>query len=49
MNVQYMYHVVKHEIRDRLSGAMEAFGRRNGDPLRNRSSDEVPSSKDVVT
>ncbi|XP_057783514.1 casein kinase 1-like protein 10 isoform X1 [Salvia miltiorrhiza] len=44
---------VKHEIRDRLSGAMEAFGRRNGssaglhgDNSRNRS-DEVPPSKDV--
>ncbi|XP_047946302.1 casein kinase 1-like protein 10 isoform X2 [Salvia hispanica] len=44
---------VKHEIRDRLSGAMEAFGRRNGSSTglhgensRNRS-DEVPPSKDV--
>ncbi|KAG6393077.1 hypothetical protein SASPL_147307 [Salvia splendens] len=44
---------VKHDIRDRLSGAMEAFGRRNGsgaglhgENSRNRS-DEVPPSKDV--
>ncbi|KAG6423078.1 hypothetical protein SASPL_113462 [Salvia splendens] len=44
---------VKHEIRDRLSGAMEAFGRRNGSSTglhgensRNRS-DDVPPSKDV--
>ncbi|XP_042027586.1 casein kinase 1-like protein 10 isoform X1 [Salvia splendens] len=44
---------VKQDIRDRLSGAMEAFGRRNGsgaglhgENSRNRS-DEVPPSKDV--
>lgn len=55
MNVKYMYRVVKHEIRDRFSGAMEAFARRNGssaglqqgDHSRNRS-DDVPTSKDVV-
>lgn len=42
---------------DRLSGAVESFNRRggsgagaglHGDPLRHRSSDDVPSSKDVV-
>ncbi|KAH6767921.1 casein kinase I [Perilla frutescens var. hirtella] len=45
---------VKHELRDRFSGAMEAFARRNGttaglpgDQSRNRSSDDVPTSKDV--
>lgn len=44
------------EIRDRFSGAVEAFARRNGSGLglhsgdysRHRSSDDVPSSKDVV-
>ncbi|PKI78642.1 hypothetical protein CRG98_001019, partial [Punica granatum] len=42
------------EIRERLSGAVEAFARRNGpvhglhgDHSRHRTSDEVPSSKDV--
>lgn len=44
------------EIRDRFSGAVEAFARRNGsghalhgDHSRHRSSDDVPSSKDVVS
>jgi len=45
------------EIRDRFSGAVEAFARRNGSGLglhgdhsRHRSSDDVPSSsKDVVS
>ncbi|XP_019428362.1 PREDICTED: casein kinase 1-like protein 10 isoform X2 [Lupinus angustifolius] len=45
------------EVRDRLSGALEEFARRNrptssglglhGDNSRHRSSDDVPSSKDV--
>ncbi|KAJ6897665.1 hypothetical protein NC652_024461 [Populus alba x Populus x berolinensis] len=42
------------EIRDRFSGAVEAFARKNssghamhGDRSRHRSSDDVPSSKDV--
>ncbi|KAJ4833011.1 Casein kinase 1-like protein 10 [Turnera subulata] len=45
---------VGQEIRDRFSGAVEAFARRNGsghalhsDPSRHRSSDDLPSSKDV--
>lgn len=46
---------VRQEIKDRFSGAVEAFSRRNvsgtglqGDHLRHhRSSDDVPSSKDV--
>ncbi|KAJ1424017.1 Protein kinase domain, partial [Sesbania bispinosa] len=45
---------VGQEIRDRLSGAVEAFSRRNSsghglhnDHSRHRSSDDVPSSKDV--
>lgn len=44
------------EIRERFSGAVEAFSRRNnsghglhGDHSRHRSSDDVPSSKDVVS
>lgn len=51
------FHLVKREMRDRLSGAVEAFARRKGsssganlrgDHLRHRSSDNVPSSKDMV-
>ncbi|XP_031271149.1 casein kinase 1-like protein 10 isoform X1 [Pistacia vera] len=45
---------VGQEVRDRLSGAVEAFVRRNasghglhGDHSRHRSSEDVPSSKDV--
>ncbi|KAI3469785.1 hypothetical protein Pfo_026448 [Paulownia fortunei] len=43
---------VRQEGRDRFSGAVEAFARRNGaglhgDHSRHRSSEEVPSSKDV--
>ncbi|KAL2486776.1 casein kinase I [Abeliophyllum distichum] len=45
---------VRQEIRDRFSGAVEAFAKRNGstaglhgDHLRHRSSEGVPSSKDV--
>nr|XP_034914578.1 casein kinase 1-like protein 10 isoform X1 [Populus alba] len=45
---------VGQEIRDRFSGAVEAFARKNssghamhGDRSRHRSSDDVPSSKDV--
>ncbi|GLT99342.1 hypothetical protein SLE2022_167850 [Rubroshorea leprosula] len=44
---------VGQEIRDRFSGAVEAFARRNGsshglhfDPLKHRSSNGMPSSKD---
>lgn len=44
------------EIRDRFSGAVEAFSRRNnsgsgyhGDQSRHRGSEDVPSSKDVVS
>lgn len=41
---------VGQEIRDKFSGAVEAFARRNtsghGDHLRHRSSDGMPSSKD---
>lgn len=47
--------VVGKEIRDRFSGAVEAFSRRQGsgsspryDHARQRSSEDVPSSKDVV-
>lgn len=43
-------------MRDRLSGAVEAFARRNGsgaglhrDHLKHRNSEDVPSSKDVVS
>lgn len=43
-------------MRDRFSGAVEAFARRNGspavvhgDPSRHRSTDNVPSSKQVET
>ncbi|KAL2463137.1 casein kinase I [Forsythia ovata] len=47
---------VKQEVRDRFSGAVEAFARRNvsggglhGDNSRHRSFDMLPSSKDVQT
>lgn len=45
---------MRQETRDRFSGTVESFTRRSGsaglhgDPLRHRSSDDVPSSKDVV-
>lgn len=43
---------MKQEVRERLSGAVEAFSRRNGamhgDHLRHKSSEDVPSSKDAV-
>lgn len=49
-------HLVKREMRDRLSGAVEAFARKNGSPAalhgdysRHRTSDNVLSSKDVVS
>jgi casein kinase 1 epsilon len=49
-----MFLLVGQEIRDRFSGAVEAFARRNGsghglhgDHSRHRSSDDVPSSKDA--
>lgn len=48
-------YLVRQEVRDRFSGAVEAFARRNGsstglhgDHLRHRTSEDVPSSKDVV-
>lgn len=48
-----MFLLVGQEIRERFSGAVEAFSRRNGsghgDHSRHRSSDDVPSSKDVVS
>lgn len=41
------------DIRDKFSGAVEAFSRRNGsghgDHSRQRSPDNVPSSKEVVS
>ncbi|KAL7124122.1 hypothetical protein ABFS83_14G027000 [Erythranthe nasuta] len=49
---------VRQDVRDRFSGAMEAFTRRNGssaaglnggDHSRHRASEDVPSSKDVQT
>lgn len=52
----YVHRLVKQEVRDRFSGAVEAFARRNGsvgglhgDNLRYKLSDSVPSSKDVVS
>lgn len=46
---------VGQDIRDRFSGAVEAFSRRNatssgrhGEQSRHRTSEDVPSSKDVV-
>lgn len=51
----YAFNLVGREIRDRFSGAVEAFARRNGsrhglhgEHSRHRSSDDVPSSRDVV-
>ncbi|KAG8373182.1 hypothetical protein BUALT_Bualt12G0144500 [Buddleja alternifolia] len=47
---------VRQEVRDRFSGAVDVFARRNGsssglhgDHSRHRSSDNIPSSKDVQT
>ncbi|XP_073038122.1 casein kinase 1-like protein 10 isoform X1 [Primulina eburnea] len=46
---------VGQDLRDKFSGAVEAFSRRNssgparhGDHLRHRTSDDMPSSKDVL-
>ncbi|XP_022871377.1 casein kinase 1-like protein 10 [Olea europaea var. sylvestris] len=46
---------VKQEVQDRFSGAVQAFTRRNGsstgmhgDHLRHRSTEDAPSSKDVL-
>ncbi|CAA2962921.1 casein kinase 1 10 [Olea europaea subsp. europaea] len=46
---------VKQEVQDRFSGAVQAFARRNGsstgmhgDHLRHRSTEDAPSSKDVL-
>jgi hypothetical protein len=53
---QFYFCLVGQEIRDRFSGAVEAFARKNStghamhrDRSRHRSSDDVPSSKDVVS
>lgn len=53
---QFYFCQVGQEIRDRFSGAVEAFARKNStghamhrDRSRHRSSDDVPSSKDVVS
>ena len=53
---------MRQEVRDKFSGAVEAFARRKGtggglhgehsrhsDRFRNTSSEDVPSSKDVVS
>lgn len=52
----YVYISGGPEVRDRFSGAVEAFARRNvsghglhGDHSRHRSKDDGPSSKDVVS
>lgn len=49
-------YLVGQEVRDRFAGGIEAFARRNtsghglhGDHSRHKSSDDVPSSKDVVS
>lgn len=46
---------VRREVRDKFSGAVEAFGRRNGSPAvvhgdhpRHRPAEDVPSPKVVV-
>lgn len=47
-----MFHVVGQEIRDKLSGAVEVFTRRNasgaGDHLKHKAPEEGPP-KDVVS
>lgn len=50
-----LFHLVGQDIREKFSGAVEAFSRRNtsahgrhGEQSRHRSSEKVPSSKDVV-
>lgn len=47
-------YVVGQDVRDRFSGGIEAFARRNnsghhGEHSRHRSSDDVPPSKEVVS
>lgn len=50
-----MFLAVAQDFRDRFSGAVEAFSRRNssghgyGDHSRHRLTDDAPSSKDVVS
>jgi hypothetical protein len=53
---QFYFYPVGQEVRDRFSGGVEAFARRNSsghalhsDQSRHRSSDDAPSSKDVVS
>ena len=55
-NSFYAYNLAGQDIRDRLSGAVELFSRRNSpghgphtEHSRHRSSDDVPSSKDAVS
>lgn len=50
-----LFSPVGQDIRDKFSGAVEAFSRRNpagpgrhGENYRHRTSEDVPSSKDVV-
>lgn len=55
-DLRHVCNIVRQEVRDRFSGAMEAFTRRNGSSSglngdhhsRHRPSEDVPSSKDVV-
>lgn len=49
------FNLVGQDIRDRFTGAVEAFSRRNtsaagrhGEHSRQRTSEDIPSSKDVV-
>lgn len=51
-----MYIIVRAEVRDRYSGAVEAFARRNvsgsglhGEHSRHRSSEHATSSKEMVS
>lgn len=53
--VFYLFYPVGQEIREKFSGAVEVFSRkhastsgRHGDHSKNRTSEDVPSSKDVV-
>lgn len=50
-----LFHLEGQDVREKFSGAVEAFSRRNtsghgrpGEQSRHRSSDKIPSSKDVV-
>lgn len=47
-----IFHAAGEDIRDRVSGAVEALSRRNSsrhEHSRNRIPDDIPSSKDVVS